>query len=222
MRTKPFLLLGALALAPFAHAEGFGLGIHAGLMGPGLDGYYRISDKTVLRGAYNAFDYDYDATEEDVDYDATFSFDNAQLGVDYYPFAGGFRLSAAYVQNNNELDMRALPTGGTFDLNDTSYAASDVGSLHMQVGYPGSAAYLGLGWGNPVGAGKGLGVTFDIGAYYLGEPEVAVQLACGATASPATCAQLKDDAEADRKQLQDDLSDFPFWPLMQLGLSYQF
>lgn len=222
MRMKPFLLLGVLTLAPLAQAEGVGLGIHAGLMGPGIDGYYRLDDKTVLRGAYNAFDYDYDATEEDVDYDATFSFNNAQLGVDYYPFAGSFRLSAAYVQNNNELNLLAVPRGGSFDLNDTSYAATDVGSLRMQVSYPGSGAYLGLGWGNPVGADKRLGVTFDLGAYYLGKPEVVSQLACGATASPATCAQLKDDAEADRKQMQEDLSDFPFWPLLQLGLSYQF
>lgn len=88
--------------------------------------------------------------------------------MDYYPFAGGSRLSAAYVQNNNELNLLAVPTGGTFDLNDTAYPATDVKSLRMQVSYPGSGGYLGLGWGNPVGDGKGLGVTFDIGAYYLG------------------------------------------------------
>lgn len=51
---------------------------------------------------------------------------------------------------------------------------------------------------------------------------MAAQLAWGGSASPTTCAQMKDDVEADRKQLQDDLSDFPFWPLLQLGLSYQF
>lgn len=220
MLRKSLVLLGALALAPTVQAEGLGLGLHAGLMGPGIDGYYRLSEKTVLRGAYNVFDYDYDAREEDVDYDATYSFNNAHLGVDYYPFAGGFRLSAAYVQNNNELSLHAVPTGGAFDLNNNSYAGTDVESLRMQVSYPGSGAYVGMGWGNPVGEGKGLGVTFDIGAYYLGEPEVTSQLACSATAS--NCTQMQADAEADRKQLEDDLSDFPFWPLVQLGLSYQF
>lgn len=222
MFKKSLVLLGALSLSSFVQAEGIGLGVHAGLMGAGIDGYYRLSDKVVARGTYNSFEYDYDTTEEDVDFAATYTFDNAQLGVDWYPFAGGFRLSAAYVANGNELDMNAVPTGGTYTLNDVNYAASDVGSLRATVSYPDSAAYVGMGWGNPVGAGKGLGVTFDIGAYYLGEPEVAQTVTCGTSTSPAACTQIRADAEAERKQLEEDLSDFPFWPHIQVGLTYQF
>lgn len=220
MIKKSLAFAGALALCSTAHADGFGLGIHAGLMGPGIDGFYRLSDKLVLRGAYNAFDYDYDTQEEDVDYEATYSFDNAQLGLDWYPFAGGFRLSAAVVANGNELNLHAVPTGGTFDLNDVTYAGTDVQELRAKVSYPGTGGYIGLGWGNPVRAGKGFGVTFDVGAYYFGEPEVTQQLTCSPTA--ADCAGMKANAEADRKKLEDELSDFPFWPLVQLGLSYQF
>lgn len=220
MLKQSFALMGALALASTAQAEGIGFGVHAGLMGPGVDGYYRVSDKVVLHGSYNAFDYDYDTSEEDLELEATYSFDNAALGVDWYPFAGGFRLSAAVVANSNELAMKAVPKGGNFDLNDNSYLASEVDNLRMQVSYPETAAYVGFGWGNPVGAGKGLGVTFDVGAYYLGEPEVAQQLTCSATAS--NCAQMQADAEADRKDIEEELSDFPFWPLVQLGLTYQF
>lgn len=217
--TRKTLALAVLALSSAAHADGIGIGLHAGLMGPGLDGYYRVSDKVVARAAYNTFDYDYDTQEEDVDYEATYSFDNAQVGVDWYPFAGGFRLSAALVANSNELNLNAVPTGGGFDLNDTPYAGTEVASLRATVSYPETAGYVGLGWGNPVGAGKGFGVTVDLGAYYLGEPEVTQQLACGTT---VRCAQLQADAEADRKKLEDELSDFPFWPLLQLGVSYQF
>lgn len=219
MIKKTLALAGALALCSTAHAEGLGIGVHAGLMGPGIDGYYRLSDKLVARAAYSAFDYDYDTQEEDVDYEATYSFDNAQLGLDWYPFAGGFRLSAAVVANSNELNLHAVPTGGSFDLNDTLYAGTEVSSLRATVSYPETAGYIGLGWGNPVGAGKGFGVTFDIGAFYLGEPEVAQAVTCGTT---VRCAQLQADAEADRKKLEDELSDFPFWPQVQLGLSYQF
>ncbi|MCC2636954.1 MAG: hisitdine kinase [Moraxellaceae bacterium] len=213
------MLLGGMTLASLAQAEGIGLGVHAGLMGPGIDGFYRLNEKLVLRGAYNSFDYDYDATEEDVEYEATYSFDNAQVGVDWYPFTGSFRLSAAYLQNGNELNLHAVPTGGAFDLNGVSYGGSEVADMRVTVDYPDSGAYVGLGWGNPVAVGKGFGVTFDLGVYYLGEPEVAQQLTCGTT---LRCAQLQADAEADRQKLEDDLSDFPFWPLVQLGLSYQF
>lgn len=220
MLKKSFVLMGALALASTAQAEGIGLGVHAGLMGTGVDGYYRVSDTMVLHGSYNAFDYDYDTAEEDLNMEATYRFDNAALGLDWYPFGNGFRLSAAYVANGNELALKAVPSGGNFDLNGTSYQASDVDNLRMQVSYPESAAYVGFGWGNPVGRGKGLGVTVDIGTYYLGEPEVAQQLTCSATAT--NCAQMQANAEADRKDIERELSDLPFWPLLQVGLSYQF
>lgn len=39
MLKKSLFLLGAFALVPMAQAEGIGLGLHAGLMGPGIDGY---------------------------------------------------------------------------------------------------------------------------------------------------------------------------------------
>jgi hypothetical protein len=221
MLKKALALAGGLVLSSLAQADGIAVGVHGGLMGAGVDGYYRLSDKVVLRGSYNAFDYDYDTEEEDLDLEATYSFDNAALGVDWYPFAGGFRLSAAYVHNANELAMNAIPKGGTFDLNDNPvpYSGSEVKSLKMQVSYPESGAYVGLGWGNPVRSEKGFGVTFDVGAFYLGEPEVAQQVECGVT---ARCGQLKDDAEADRKKIEDELSDFPFWPMIQLGFTYQF
>lgn len=220
MLKKAFALAGGLVLSSLAQADGIALGVHGGLMGAGVDGFYRLSDKVVLRGSYNAFDYDYDTEEEDLDLEATYSFDNGALGVDWYPFAGGFRLSAAYVHNANELAMKALPKGGNFELNDNTYLGSEVDNLQMQVSYPESGAYLGFGWGNPVRSEKGFGVTFDVGAYYLGEPEVAQQLTCSATA--INCAQMKADAEADRKDIEKELSDFPFWPLIQLGLTYQF
>lgn len=220
MLKKTLALAGGLVLSSLAQADGIALGVHGGLMGAGVDGYYRLSEKVVLRGTYNAFDYDYDTEEEDLDLEATYSFDNAALGVDWYPFAGGFRLSAAYVHNANELAMTALPKGGNFELNDNTYLGSEVDNLQMQVSYPESGAYVGLGWGNPVRSEKGFGVTFDVGAYYLGEPEVAQQLTCSPTA--LNCAQMKADAEADRKDIEKELSDFPFWPLVQLGLTYQF
>lgn len=219
MFKKLGVLLAGMSLASLVQADGIGLGAHVGLMGPGVDAFYRINDKLMLHGAYNQFDYDYDTSEDDVDYDATYAFKNAQLGLDWYPFAGAFRLSAAYVLNGNEIDMHAVPKGGTYSLNNTIYAGSEVADARANIDYADSAAYIGLGWGNPVFAGKGLGVTFDIGAVYVGEPDVSLTAVCGTT---VRCAQLQADAEVERRTLEDDLSDFPLWPLVQLGLTYNF
>lgn len=222
MLKRTLLLLCTMALSGLAQADGIGLGAHVGLMGPGVDGFYRLNDKLVVHAAYNAFSYDYDATQEDVAYQATYDFKNAQLGLDWYPFAGAFRVSAAYVANGNELDLHAI-SSGTYTIDGTVYTAAEVGDLRASIQYPGSAAYAGIGWGNPVRSGKGFGVTFDIGAVYTGAADVTMNATCGAAiiATPQ-CDQLKADAEADRKKIEDDLANFPVWPLVQLGLSYNF
>src|SRR6218665_2899485 len=105
MLIRKILLAIAIILPALSQADGFGLGAHVGTNGPGIDAFYRLSEKLVLRADYNQYDLDIDRSEEDVEYDGTYAFKNAQLGVDYYPFAGGFRLSAAYVANGNELDL---------------------------------------------------------------------------------------------------------------------
>ena len=222
MLMRKIFLAVAILLPAVSQADGFGLGAHVGTNGPGIDAFYRLGEKLVLRAGYNQFDLDIDRSEEDVEYDGTYAFKNAQLGVDYYPFAGGFRLSAAYVANGNELDLNAVPTGGTFSFNDVVYLGTEVKEAKANVSYPGSAAYMGVGWGNPVREGKGLGVTFDLGVVYVGSADVAFNVQCGAVVAPHTCAGLKADGEVERKKLEDDLADVPFWPVVQLGLSYGF
>ncbi|HEX6591165.1 MAG TPA: hypothetical protein VF050_04130 [Moraxellaceae bacterium] len=222
MLIRKSLLAAAILLPAASFADGFGLGAHVGTNGPGLDAFYRISDRLVLRAGYNQYDLDVDRSEDDVEYDGTYAFKNAQLGLDFYPFAGGFRVSAAYVANGNELDLHAVPTGGTFSFNNVEYQGTEVKDAKANISYPGSAAYVGVGWGNPVREGKGFGATFDLGVVYVGSADVALNVECGAVVAPHTCAGLKADGEVERQQLEDDLADVPFWPVVQLGLSYNF
>jgi hypothetical protein len=60
MLKKALALAGGLVLSSLAQADGIAVGVHGGLMGAAVDGYYRLSDTVVLRGSYNAFDYYYD------------------------------------------------------------------------------------------------------------------------------------------------------------------
>lgn len=218
-------LLGmSMGVVGVAQADGFALGAHAGLLGGGFDGFYRLTDTLVLRGSYNQLGLKYSTSEDELDYDAKFKFDNALLGLDWYPFSGSFRLSAAYTMNKNNLTLTAKPnSSGTFELDGTTYLASELGNMRVKLDYPSSAPYLGFGWGNPVYAGKGLGMTFDIGVVMTGSADVGLNINCGpAIAGTPRCDQLKASAEAERKTVEDDIGDLKLWPLVQLGLTYQF
>ena len=83
------------------------------------------------------------------------------------------------------------------------------------------APYLGIGWGNPVAKDKGWGVTTDIGVLFQGSPKTDLVATCGATAPPLTCTQLQSDTAAENDRLKNNLSNFKFWPVMSIGISYQ-
>lgn len=222
MLSRVMLALLCLACALTARAEGIALGAHAGLMGAGVDAFYRLNDNLVLHGVYNRIDVDFNDNFEDLDYDATIAFDNGQLGLDWYPFAGSFRLAFAYVANGNEITAHAIPRNGQFTFNGNSYPAILVDDARAHASYSGAGAYAGIGWGNPVSHGKGLGLTADIGVVYTGRTDVTMDITCSAITPAPQCAQIKSDADVERRKKEDDLADVPFWPLLQLGASYQF
>ena len=82
------------------------------------------------------------------------------------------------------------------------------------------APYLGVGYGNV----SGLGVNFygDLGVILQGGAKASLNVNCGSSLSPAQCASLKNDVEAERVKLQDDLKSFKVWPVLNVGLTIGF
>lgn len=222
LNKKTMVVAMALTASGLAQADGFALGTHAGLMGGGVAAYITLSERMVLQAAYNQLDVVYNTTSEDLELEGTFQFDNGRIGLDFYPFHGSFRLSTAVVINNNNMNLDGRPNAaGVFELNDNEYLNEEVENLNVQLSYPDQAFYVGLGWGNPVAADKGLGVTFDVGVVYTGAADVSSRVTC-TSPLPGRCQQMQDDLAVETETIKEDLGEFEFWPLVQLGLSYQF
>ena len=61
---------------------------------------------------------------------------------------------------------------------------------------------------------------FDLGVVFSGSPELTINAAVNpADPNAATFEQQK---AKEISQLQDDLNDFEFWPVVSTGLVYQF
>jgi glycerate kinase len=115
-----------------------------------------------------------------------------------------------------------LPTGGTYTINGTTYSSTDVGSLQGDMSFNKVAPYIGIGWGNPAARDKGWGMTSDIGVLFQGTPKTSLVATCGAAiAGTATCTQLQSDTAAENTKLQNDLRNFKWWPVVSVGISYQ-
>jgi len=219
-------LLAALLTTGVCHAESsdknFAIGAVAGTTGIGAQVVLKLSDSFNLRGQYGQLDYDYDFDEDGIAYEGEFGAKVAGLMLDYYPFDGAFRLSAGITSNGNQLDAKAYGEDGTIEINGVDYP---VGSEYLTAtaDWKSSAPYVGLGWGNPVGEGSALTVTFDMGVMFTGSPNVALGASEGLYGVADLLGyDLQSDLDEEAMALEEDLADIEYYPVVQLGLNYAF
>ena len=208
---------GVLLFQQSAVAEGVALGAKASTLGLGAELVASLSPRFNARVGYNNFEYEYSGTENNIDYDFTFTLESIPLFVDFYPFKGRFHLTGGLLLNQNLIDAEA-DTALIYEINGIPFLIGDVGALTGEIDFKDRAAYLGLGWGNPV-KGKDLGINFEIGVVFQGAPDVELTSTGGSlSGDPFFQAQLAAEAQA----LEDDLEEFKYYPVIALGLTYKF
>jgi hypothetical protein len=191
-----------------------------GTLGVGGELNVAFSDYAGARIGYNAFKYTRNTTVSSVNYDADAQLRTVSILGDWYPFAGSFRASAGLMYNDNQASYVGVPTGGTFTINGTPYNAADVTSVKGTMSFGNVSPYLGIGWGNPVAKDKGWGMTTDIGVLFQGSPQTTLVATCSPTALPGAC-PTQSDVDAQNAQMQSDLKNFKYWPVVSIGISYQ-
>jgi hypothetical protein len=195
-----------------AEGSGIGIGVHAGTLGYGIDATYGITESINIRGQYNTIGLDDDDTDGGLNYNYDLDWNTYGILVDWHPFSGGFRVSAGYFINNNELTGNA--SGTDVEVGNTTYAGT-VG-LKSAVTFDSSAPYLGVGWGNAAEHNSQLSFMFEVGALLQGSPKVSLV----ETSATPTVSQADLDVEA--AQLQSDIEEFDVYPVVTLGIAYQF
>ena len=196
--------------------SGVGITGKVGTLGIGAELNLAFSDSLGARLGYNAFTRKYNTTASSIDYDLKLKLRSVSLLADWYPFEGGFRTSAGVVYDGNEADLTGTPSGGGFTINGTYYPSSAVSSVQSAMSFNKVAPYFGIGWGNPVASDKGWGMTSDIGVLFQGSPKTKLAVAC----TGATCPTAADIA-AENDKMQSDLKNFKLWPVVSIGISYQ-
>lgn len=200
--------------------SGIGLTARIGTLGYGAELNFGSSDSFSARIGLNAYTYKYNATSSEVNYDFKLQLQTVSALADWYPFAGRFRTSGGLFYNNNKATLNAVPGAGGYTINGVPYTSAQVGSMQGSLAFNKAAPYIGIGWGNPVAKDKGWGMTSDFGVLLQGSPKTSLVVTCGTLTAP-DCATLQANADAENAQLQNDLSNFKFWPVVSIGISYQ-
>ena len=216
------IILGLLlALVSQAlQAQSLSLIPKVGTLGIGLDVGIPINQNWAVRLNGNGGSVDEEITESGIDYSASLKARTVGLLLDWHPGGSFLRMSVGAYSNGNELKAVARPSGGTFDINGTTYSAADVGSLDAKIDFESMAPYVGFGLGNV--SNKGFKFTLDIGALYQRPPIIAMNVVCGAALTNPQCNQLQADVLAETGQFTDAVKDYKWWPVIAVGVGWTF
>ena len=210
-----FLLGSSQAFA----ASPVAAGAKVSTLGVGADLSLQMAPSLNARLGIQGFSYDTDGTESGVDYDIDLKLFSGLITADWFPFQNGFRLSAGLLANGNEIDMKGRPrAGATYDINGISYDATNVGSLHGNADFNSVAPYLGIGWGNPFSSGGNWSFNCDLGVVFQGSPDISLTADGPFASDPVFQANL----EAERRDLENELDDYKYYPVISLGVTYRF
>ena len=211
----------ALLTSGIAAAD-FGVGVKAGTLGLGLEARW---DPPVpwfdLRAGINQYDYTDTGDYSGIGYDATLALDSYYLTGNLKFPVSPFRLTLGAFSNGNELQLLSQDTGGLLiEIGGIPFPVATVGALRSTTSFGNTAPYAGVGFDFEL-FGKA-GINLDFGVLWQGEPGVTLEATNWNNLSPAEQALLGPALEAERLDLEDEMSDLKAWPVVSLAFVYNF
>lgn len=210
-------LMAVLALPGAAWASDFGLDAHVSTLGLGGEVNYTVNSYFTTRLDLNRYNYTYNGTKEQVNYDFNLHLKSYGLLFDLHPFAGSFRLTAGYFVDKNDIAAVATPQS-SYTINGHTYSNTQLTSLSGDISFKSGVPYLGLGWNTNGTTDTGLGFEFDLGALLQGTPTAKLSATGSVTSNP----QFQSDLAAEQGKLQNDVNSFKVYPVIGIGLTYRF
>lgn len=212
-RTLKATLAAIALLASGSAAADFGVGVKAGTLGIGLEGRW---DPPVpwfdLRVGLNQYDYDDNGDYAGINYDATLALDNYYLTANLKFPVSPFRFTVGAFSNGNKMQLLSTDTlGGIW--------GNAVG-LESVTSFDSTAPYAGFGFDFEL-FGKA-GLNLDFGVLWQGDPAVTLLPTNWDSLSGPEQALLQPIIDAERAQLEDEMSDLKAWPVISLAFVYNF
>lgn len=208
------LVLATLS-APTLADDDLWLGVRAGTQGLGLEATWRPVPYLDLRAGFNTYNHDTDRNEAGIDYNVELDLSSAYITLNARAPLSPFRVSAGLVANGNEGSFIGSDTG-SYNIGGQTFNASDVGNLRGKATFDSVAPYAGVGLDFRVF--DTFGLHFDAGVMYQGSAELSLT-ADGAIANDAA---FRAALEQERLELEEEVSDYEWFPVIAASFSVNF
>ena len=210
-----------LTTACMSSTHNFGVGAGISTVGVNLEGKYAASNNIALRTSVNYVpSVDTDQTYDGVDYNVKGNMLNGGGFVDLYPFASGFHISGGAYAGDKSADLVGVPgPATTVDIGNTTYTGAQIGTLRGTVEYKDVAPFLGLGYDGFMNRGKLWSFNARAGVMFVGKPEVTLNAEGGLV---SMLPSVRDELDREEQNLQDELNDYKYYPVVSLGVTRRF
>lgn len=210
------LSLSALATPVFGQ-DRVAAGVGVGTTGLHVEGQFQVSERLVLRGAYETLNYERDQDIDDINYSG--EIDSSVFGafVQYHPAASAWFVTGGALLGGRELGLDAEPTTSV-TVGDTIFTPDQVGRLEGEADLGGFAPVLGAGWDNTF-QGTGFGFRVMAGVAFGQEPDVSLTSVGGSLSSDPV---LQAELQEEEARLREDSEALRYYPILQVALTYRF
>jgi hypothetical protein len=224
-RLQSALLISCASLGSgtAAHAADFGAYAEEGTQGLGGGVALQVNERFSARAGYSRISGDINDYEaDDLEFDGDVTLGAAKLLFDWHPSPRNFRITAGAMLNDTKFSAVADPIGNGYVINGTFYPAAAIGSVGGRVDFDRFVPYIGVGFGRALDTAGRFNVLVDLGAAFMGEPDVSLIARCGSSVPAATCTQLQQDLAAEQADIEDDTDALHLWPHASVSFSWRF
>jgi hypothetical protein len=215
----------------------YGFDLHVGINGGGFDVATPLAQVFNLRIGGDFLSYSDTFEEQGANVTAGLHLASGHGALDWFPFAGSFRVSPLVVfANNNRVRASVIvPPGTSVTLSGSDYNSSATDPLRGSgsIDFRKTAPGLSLGFGNLIPRSrKHFSFPTELGFFYVGQPKLKVNFtgsACDPT-EPASIGCQSVDTDSDfqaslvafRARNNNNLKYASFYPIFSAGVGYSF
>lgn len=198
------------------------VGAKVGTLGAGAEVMFALQDDLALRGGINYIIFDFDSTISEIDYTMEPEFKNLTMLLDWHPFSGAFRLTGGFSLNDNKVNLDGSASREAIPSQYNQYAyLTDLVQVQGEVDFNSFASYLGIGWTSSHGE-SGWGVSCDFGVLFQGAATVSDLSVVTDVDYGSFQGEVNDYLEEQKKEIQDELDKYEYYPVASIMLNYTF
>ncbi|WP_072280983.1 autotransporter outer membrane beta-barrel domain-containing protein [Rappaport israeli] len=203
----------------------------ASTLGLGVEYALPVAPKVKVGIGANYLGLKRDFTDNNLNLHAKAKLFTAGITGYYQPWDNGFNLNGGLFYNANRADLTGKAeqqtTGKTYTLNGEQYSANNIQHIKGSVDFNKIAPYIGIGYQSGNSSQEGWGFDANLGVMYQGTPKVSLSATCSNQLSATefgqqVCTNLKNDLNAERNKLQNDINRMKFYPVTSVGVIYRF